>query len=444
MLDCDSGPSPTTIPISRSGRMGGRSCNWGKMHSTSQPPELPGSDLGIIDTNSSTPRVYQVWEGRNRFYLGGRVIFGPDARSLFLTVFLIVAPVILFCAFVSQRLINEFPHHLGNLIVAIGAVFTVYVILLLFITSGIDPGIIPRNSHPLELDDEVSSISAYWAGSQCDATRLPPTRDVVVNGVVIQVKYCQTCMLYRPPRCSHCSICNNCVERFDHHCPWVGQCIGKRNYRFFFMFVSSTTMLCLYVFAFCWVGIWKTMESYHCDLWRALRKSPVSVFLIVYTFIGAWFVGGLTAFHLYLIFTNQTTYENFRYRYAGRMNPYNRGCTQNICELFFSKIPKSKNNFRARAKGDSSPTFTKSMSSSYTTSLDLPNLSFDLEMMKRQAFAPEDFESISGLGSWETHSRQTDLDHKVNWEISPDLQIFGADLDIESGITDRQKFHKGY
>ncbi|KAI4343464.1 hypothetical protein L6164_010807 [Bauhinia variegata] len=240
-----------------------------------------------------------------RFCLGGRLIFGPDARSLFLTTFLIVAPVILFCAFVSHRLINELPHQLGNAIVAISTVFTVYVILLLLITSGIDPAIVPRHSCPLELDDEVSSISALWEGSQIDGSRLPLIKDFIVNGVVIKVKYCQTCMLYRPPRCSHCSICNNCVERFDHHCPWVGQCIGKRNYRFFFMFVSSTTMLSLYVFTFGWVGIRKIMDGHHCGLWRAFRKSPVSGFLIVFTFIAAWFVGGLTAFHLCLIFSNQ-------------------------------------------------------------------------------------------------------------------------------------------
>lgn len=101
-------------------------------------------------------------------------------------------------------------------------------IILLFLASGRDPGIIPRNFHPPESEDDGSNISAEWLGSQSSGPpTLPPTKDVMVNGVVVRVKYCQTCMLYRPPRCSHCSICNNCVERFDHHCPWVGQCIGK-------------------------------------------------------------------------------------------------------------------------------------------------------------------------------------------------------------------------
>lgn len=103
------------------------------------------------------------------------------------------------------------------------------IVILLLLTSGRDPGIIPRSLHPPEPEDEAdgSNLSADWSGSRISAPSLPPTKDVTVRGMVVKVKYCQTCMLYRPPRCSHCSICNNCVERFDHHCPWVGQCIGK-------------------------------------------------------------------------------------------------------------------------------------------------------------------------------------------------------------------------
>ena len=37
------------------------------------------------------------------------------------------------------------------------------------------------------------------------------------EGRSTHVKYCSTCGLYRPPRCSHCRICDTCVERFDHH-----------------------------------------------------------------------------------------------------------------------------------------------------------------------------------------------------------------------------------
>lgn len=65
-----------------------------------------------------------------------------------------------------------------------------------------------------------------------------------------------------------------------------------------------------------------------------------------------WFVGGLTAFHFYLITTNQTTYENFRYRYDWRVNPYNLGVFNNFKEIFCISIPPSKNNFRARVPNE--------------------------------------------------------------------------------------------
>ena len=61
------------------------------------------------------------------FFLQGRFIFGPDVRSLFLTIFLIVAPVAVFCVFIARKLLDDFSHHLGILIMVIAIVFTLYV-----------------------------------------------------------------------------------------------------------------------------------------------------------------------------------------------------------------------------------------------------------------------------------------------------------------------------
>ncbi|XP_042058013.1 probable protein S-acyltransferase 7 [Salvia splendens] len=301
-----------------------------------------GADVGAAEM----VRKYKAWDGSNKFCLGGRFIFGPDVRSVSLTVFLIVAPAAVFCVFVARKLMDDFSGDWGIAVLVVFIVSTVYILVLLLLTSGRDPGIVPRNAQPPE--PETNNLSTELGSGH--TPRLPRTKDVIINGATVKVKYCDTCMLYRPPRCSHCSICDNCVERFDHHCPWVGQCIGLRNYRFFYMFVFSTTLLCLYVHGFCWVYIKKIMDSENSSIWKAMAKTPASIVLIVYTFLALWFVGGLSIFHLYLITTNQTTYENFRYQYSRRANPYNRGIVGNIMDIFCSSIPKSKNDFRAKVQ----------------------------------------------------------------------------------------------
>eukprot|EP00252_Welwitschia_mirabilis_P017303 TRINITY_DN3834_c0_g5_i4.p1 TRINITY_DN3834_c0_g5~~TRINITY_DN3834_c0_g5_i4.p1 ORF type:complete len:293 (+),score=29.84 TRINITY_DN3834_c0_g5_i4:310-1188(+) len=260
-----------------------------------------------IRTAPTVRRVYQVWRGGNKFLCGGRLIFGPDARSLLLTVLMLVVPVAVFCAFVARHLLYVFPNDMGFIVMAVAILYTITDLFLLMLTSGRDPGIVPRNLHPPEPeeDSDIGTSIADLGGGQTPRPRLPRTKDVIVNNVTVKVRFCDTCLLYRPPRCSHCSICNNCVERFDHHCPWVGQCIGRRNYRYFFMFICSTTALCIYVFAFCWVYVKTIMDDQKITVWKALLKTPASIALIAYTFIAVWFVGGLTAFHIYLISTNQ-------------------------------------------------------------------------------------------------------------------------------------------
>lgn len=110
----------------------------------------------------------------------------------------------------------------------------------LLLTSSRDPGIVPRNPKPLELDEaDIPTPSMEWVNGRTPHLKLPRTKDVLVNGHTIKVKYCDTCLLYRPPRASHCSICNNCVQRFDHHCPWVGQCIGIVSLNFNFIILVS-------------------------------------------------------------------------------------------------------------------------------------------------------------------------------------------------------------
>lgn len=52
--------------------------------------------------------------------------------------------------------------------------------------------------------------------------------------------YCIKCDFFKPMRARHCRVCNRCVLRFDHHCPWTGNCIGRANMKVFVQFLFHT------------------------------------------------------------------------------------------------------------------------------------------------------------------------------------------------------------
>ncbi|KAJ7976510.1 S-acyltransferase [Quillaja saponaria] len=297
--------------------------------------KLGYSSSNNMSQNVKAKRLYKVWRGNNRFFCGGRLIFGPDASSLFLSALLIACPSIAFCVEIYSKIkeLKNADNVRWYAVLIVGSVLTFLDLTFLFLTSGRDPGIVPRNSKPPEHDEpfDMTTPSMEWVNGRTPHLKLPRTKEVYINGHMVKVKFCDSCLLYRPPRASHCSICNNCVQRFDHHCPWVGQCIGIRNYRFFFMFISTSTILCLYVFVFSWINITRNEKT----VLKAVSHNYISDILIAYCFIAVWFVGGLTVFHSYLICTNQTTYENFRYRYFKNENPYNKGLLGNIAESKF-------------------------------------------------------------------------------------------------------------
>lgn len=66
-----------------------------------------------------------------------------------------------------------------------------------------------------------------------------------------KMSYCHTCQHLRPPRSFHCSQCGVCVEVHDHHCPWVGTCIGYRNVKYFIAFLFWTGLHALITCCIC-------------------------------------------------------------------------------------------------------------------------------------------------------------------------------------------------
>ncbi|CAB1446497.1 unnamed protein product [Pleuronectes platessa] len=294
-------------------------------------------------------RKWEVFPGKNRFYCEGRIVAARQSGVLPLTLGLILVTSGLFFTFDCPFLVK----HLTSCIPAIGGVLFVFVVITLLQTSFSDPGIMPRAT-----PDEATDIEKQIDNTGNTSHRPPPrTKEVVINQQVVKLKYCFTCKMFRPPRTSHCSLCDNCVERFDHHCPWVGNCVGKRNYRFFYTFIVSLSFLTSFIFG-CVTTHLALRAQGGKGLVFALQESPgryplltnvIYDFLmeLVICFFSVWSILGLSGFHTYLVASNLTTNEDIKGSWSGKSgedvtNPYShKNICINCCSVLCGPMPPS-------------------------------------------------------------------------------------------------------
>ena len=219
-------------------------------------------------------------------------------------------------------------------VIIIPIVFNIVELIIIWICGTIDPGIMNRNKFCIRGDDS--------------------TLKLVHKGFYKETKICQTCNIVKPFRSHHCHDCGNCIYNFDHHCPWIGGCVGGRNYVYFFTFLCLLNTKNIFLAVFCIIHIiysYKDIKGEEkIDKWVAINLINLIPTLLTIIFLGLtmFFTVGLNIYHIKLISRGMSTKEEIKKLIFDNIgSPYDKGCSKN-CSEFWTRHKKYEKSYTVK------------------------------------------------------------------------------------------------
>ncbi|SCQ16855.1 palmitoyltransferase DHHC8, putative [Plasmodium ovale] len=269
--------------------------------------------------------LYKVYESNNIFLCQGNIITGPNILHLIFTYLIIIITVSPIYLIIYSHIESSILLYLVALALTI---FFLLVIFFLTTTAFCDPGIIPKKNYvDLSLPKGRTAFTT-----------------VKINGTIVKGYWCVHCNHFKEPRSKHCYVCNNCVTRFDHHCVWLGNCVGSRNYRRFVFFVLNLSILSTIIcFIFIGIFICLCIKEYQIitigSIFYTTLEYPHISLYIIYTIPASLLLINLFFYHLKMILSNRTTYEDIQGMYA-QDNPFDEGKFSNLKKFLLTPVNK--------------------------------------------------------------------------------------------------------
>ena len=226
----------------------------------------------------------------------------------------------------------------GVICLVIHHVLMFFLVWSFAMSISVDPGRVPEWYARLEMERQGMHVPAQTMKENDEEYK--QLADDAIGGSIEKKldgtgRWCRKCIKVKPDRCHHCRVCQRCVLKMDHHCPWINNCVGYYNYKFFFLFITYALLILFWVSATSFVNFLRSVASP--DVLDIGSDSFMIVFCWFYTTLFGVALGGFCTFHTYLLVQNFTTIELVEKKGSparGKqyIHPWDRGAERNIKE----------------------------------------------------------------------------------------------------------------